>query len=187
MEVDLDEANRMAQAKPRYLASRRRYGRFIKINFSNLCRRSRFKCCLIGLPTIFLIRFDVESWNFRHKIWKAEGRKLSNISKIDAPGTALGEEILKLKFYSIMDGVAELFLVSEPGKAIGKVKHKFSFNQKFKIWGKLLTRDVQKIVYRFLIIGTFSGHSGTKPEKRSFSLDISSMILSSFSNSKKIL
>ena len=76
MGVDLDEANRMAQAKPRYLVSRRRYGRFIKINFSNLCRRSRFKCCLMVLATILLIRFDVESWNFRHKIWKAEGRKL---------------------------------------------------------------------------------------------------------------
>ena len=63
----------------------------------------------------------------------AEGRELSNISKIDAPGTALGEEILKLKSYSIKNGVAKLFLVSEPGKSIGKVKYNFSFSQKFKI------------------------------------------------------
>ena len=38
--VDLDEGNRLAQAVPRYLDSRRRYGRFIG---SRLRRRRGFR------------------------------------------------------------------------------------------------------------------------------------------------
>ena len=52
-------------------------------------------------------------------------RELSNISKIDAPGTALGEEILKLKSYSIKNGVAKLFLVSEPESLLGRLNTTF--------------------------------------------------------------